>query len=334
MTGALTEEEEGELRGLLRLQQEQEAGGGTLAAGQPWHAEPAPVAGRKPRLEYTPAAPPPPPKAPASAVPKDLDWSEAAPVGKEWDAAVDAPRPGLRQTEMERGFKEIGETQNLESLTELHQYNKAAEAERREAEMKALEALGWALAVVEPGPGGEAYLASRAGGGVAGVGGRAAGAAAGQTGRQAGKRLFWHGSPEAVARREAEGVFVDGAGNGGLNWATQNTRDNLGPLAWKVGGNHDVTWRPPFVKNKGGLEATYELTPEEVAQFRRAWGPDFNWNAYQWYKGLAGQYYYRPKPATAGQRLKELGQAAGITGAALGGGYGVAKLMGGERSAP
>lgn len=302
----LTEDEEDELRALVQLEEE----GGSSPAGQAWHvSEPrrlGPVV--KPKLDFTPAATAAPPQAgngaPASAVPKELDWANANPGTQKGTAHMAKPEP--KMTEQERGFAEIGDNTNLETLQELHDYNKQIEAERREAEMMLLEGMGWVLAAVEPGPGGEAYMASR-------VGSKALGAAGRQPGKEGGKRLFWHGSREGVARREAEGVFVDGAGNGGLNWATDRTRDKLGPGAWKVGGNTDVKFRPPFHVDKGGLEATYELTPAEVAKFRRAWGPDFNWNAYQWWKGAAGQYYYRPKPATASQRLEELAKAAAMT---------------------
>lgn len=310
----ITPEEEEELRALMKLERD---GPASSMAGQPWHVD-EPIRHGPPlrsELEYTPAEPAPP-AGPGPAVPPDMDWSKAAPNPKGKVPGVDGPEP--RMTDQERGFAEIGENDNLDSLHELDAANKAIEAERREAEMVALEALGWGLAAVEPGPGGEAYMASRAGG-------KAASAAAGQAGKQVGKRLFWHGSPKAVAKREAEGVFTDGAGNGGLNWATDRTRDELGPMAWRVGGNHDVKFRPPFLVNKGGLDATYELSPAEVEKFRRAWGADFNWNAYQWYKGASGQYYYRPNPATAGQRVKELSQAAGITAAGAGIGYGIAR---------
>ncbi len=97
--------------------------------------------------------------------------------------------------------------------------------------------------------------------------------------------------------------------------------DEIGPLAWKVGGNTNVQILPPRLINKGGLEATYKLTSAETAMFSRAWGPSFNWNPYQWWKGAAGQYYYRPGAASWSQRAGELGKAAGITGAGAGGGY-------------
>lgn len=127
--------------------------------------------------------------------------------------------------------------------------------------------------------------------------------------------LYWHGSAAGVARRNLTGIFVDGPGNGGLFWATSKEMDELGPLAWRVGGNTNVQLIPPKLINKGGLEATYNLTSAESAMFRRAWGPTFNWNPYQWWKGAAGQYYYRPAPAGLGTRLGEAGKAAAITGA-------------------
>jgi len=138
---------------------------------------------------------------------------------------------------------------------------------------------------------------------------------------QSNRRLFWHGSSDAVARRQFSGLFVDGTGNGRMFWTTTKQLDELGPLSWKVGGNHNVRLFPPGLINKGGLEATYALRPADVALFRRAWGPGFNWNPYQWWKGAAGQFYYRPVPATWGQRFAELGHAGLITGATGGGTY-------------
>jgi hypothetical protein len=136
-----------------------------------------------------------------------------------------------------------------------------------------------------------------------------------------GGSLYWHGSAAGVARRNASGILVDGPGNSGLFWATSKNMDELGPLAWKVGGNTNVQLIPPRLINKGGLEATYNLTSAESAMFSRAWGPNFNWNPYQWWKGAAGQYYYRQGAASWGQRAGELGKAAGITGAGVAGGY-------------
>jgi RHS repeat-associated protein len=134
------------------------------------------------------------------------------------------------------------------------------------------------------------------------------------TGAGSGTKLFWHGSADAVARREAAGVFVDGPGNSGLFWATSKQMEELGPFAWKVGGNMNVQLLPPRLINKGGLEATYSLTPGESAMFSRAWGFDFNWNPYQWWKGAVGQYYYRSGPASLWRRFGELGKGAGMTG--------------------
>lgn len=133
-------------------------------------------------------------------------------------------------------------------------------------------------------------------------------------------RLYWHGSPEAVARRKIGGIFVDGPGNGGLYWTTNGKMDKLGLRKLMVGGNTNVRVFPPGLLKKGGLDATYELTAAEAAQFRRAWGPDFNWNPYMWWKGGTGQFYNRSVPVTWGQRLRELGQAAGMT-SVLGAGY-------------
>jgi hypothetical protein len=129
-----------------------------------------------------------------------------------------------------------------------------------------------------------------------------------------GKTLFWHGSASGVARREASGILVDGAGNGGLNWVTSKQMNELGVFRWKIGGNNNVTLLPPGLVNKGGIEATYVLKPGEAAMFSRAWGTDFSWNPYQWWKGGVGQFYYRPGVATWSSRAGELGTAGAITG--------------------
>ncbi len=139
-------------------------------------------------------------------------------------------------------------------------------------------------------------------------------------GGKAPPKLYWHGSRDAVDRREMGGVFVDGPGNGGMFWSTSRKMNELGPFKFHVGGNTNVRTFPPRLVNKGGLEATYELTPAEAAQFRRAWGPNFNWNPYMWWKGASGQYYLRPFEASLRQRLGELAGGIGIT-SALGTGY-------------
>ena len=54
---------------------------------------------------------------------------------------------------------------------------------------------------------------------------------------------------------------------------------------------------------KRGIEDTYRLTDSEAAVFRPAFGFDFNWNPYQWWKGAAGQYYHQAGKATVRQRV-------------------------------
>ena len=76
------------------------------------------------------------------------------------------------------------------------------------------------------------------------------------------------------------------------------------------------------------FEATYRLSAEEASLFQRAWGPCFSWNPYSWWKGAAGQYYLAPEGVTVGQRIDELGRAAVITGAGIGGGVGISELTG------
>jgi len=142
--------------------------------------------------------------------------------------------------------------------------------------------------------------------------------------------LMWHGSTDAVARREVSGIFVDGPGNGGLYWATSRNIDELGPGNILIGGNTNVRLFPPGLVNKGGIEATYNLTANESAMFQRAWGTDFSWNPYQWWKGVAGQYYYRDGAASVAQRFGELGKAAGITGAGVGLGWGISEWQNGN----
>jgi hypothetical protein len=57
----------------------------------------------------------------------------------------------------------------------------------------------------------------------------------------------------------------------------------------------------------------YTLTEEEAALFRRAWGPDYSWNPYNWYKVGIGQFYYRPNSVGWGTRMIALGKGTGIT---------------------
>ena len=151
--------------------------------------------------------------------------------------------------------------------------------------------------------------------------GQIGGEGAGTIDADGGTTLFWHGSQDAVANRQAMGITVDGPGNGGMYWATSRQIDELGPLNWTVGGNANVQLFPPALINKGGIEATYTLSPSEASLFQPAWGPDFSWNPYQWWKGAFGQYYYNPTAVTWGTRAAQLGTAGAITGAGIGGAY-------------
>jgi len=144
--------------------------------------------------------------------------------------------------------------------------------------------------------------------------------------------LFWHGSAKAVAQREAAGLFALPVGNGKMYWATAiDDVKQLGFDAWKIGGNTNVQLLPPKLVNKGGIEAMYKLTTAESARFKRAWGVDFNWNAFQWWKGAAKQYYYRPSPATWTQRAGELGKAIAIGGTAGGLSWAASEALAGQQ---
>ena len=71
--------------------------------------------------------------------------------------------------------------------------------------------------------------------------------------------------------------------------------------------------------SKGGFDAVYRLTDREARHFSRAWGPDYSWNVYQWYKGLIGQYVYDPRPYVPwAQRVTELKRLGAITGLVAG----------------
>jgi len=141
-------------------------------------------------------------------------------------------------------------------------------------------------------------------------------------------RLHWHGSRPAVERAYAQGLFAHGPGSGGKYWATTlSARGKLTDLL--IGGTQNVDSLIPLrLSSKGAFEAVYALTPQEAAQFSRAWGFTYSWNPYQWYKGsLFGQYYYQAVPVTWGQRGTELGRATIITGAVAGGTVGADYLI-------
>jgi hypothetical protein len=132
--------------------------------------------------------------------------------------------------------------------------------------------------------------------------------------------LYWHGSPAAVARRSAGGLFVDPQGNAGKYWAT-NIQGRSFLTRLLVGGNTNIKFKYPFYQSKGGLEATYQLSQSEASLFNRAWGPRFSWDPLDSWKGLMGQYYYQPTPVTMGQRFLELSRFIVKFGAAGGAAY-------------
>jgi RHS repeat-associated protein len=128
----------------------------------------------------------------------------------------------------------------------------------------------------------------------------------------ANKALNWYGSAEAVIARTRARTFEVGApGAGGKFWTTSLPSNKLGPGAWKIGGNLDLTAKPPFLANKGGFNATYVLSSQESKLFNRAWGTNFSWNPTSWWKGAFGQYYYAPNAPTALQRFSEAGRFVG-----------------------
>jgi RHS repeat-associated protein len=133
--------------------------------------------------------------------------------------------------------------------------------------------------------------------------------------------LYWHGSKEGVAARQAQGInFTDVAGAETRLWATTRAPRNL-LTDLLIGGNTNLALRSPFLVSKGGMESVYALRASEAGRFQRAWGTGYSWNPYQWYKGAMGQYYFDVAPRTFAQRMAELGRAGWITGAAAGGAY-------------
>jgi len=141
-------------------------------------------------------------------------------------------------------------------------------------------------------------------------------------GGRSGPTLYWHGSKDAVDDTMRHGLFVHDPGSGGKYWAT--TRGKKGRLTkFLIGGDRNVDSLVPFrTSSKGGFDAVYNLTPKEAGCFSRAWGPEYSWNPYQWYKGGFGQYYYQPGAVTWGQRGIELRRAGVITVIVVGGTWG------------
>jgi len=127
-------------------------------------------------------------------------------------------------------------------------------------------------------------------------------------------QLYWHGSPEKIADVTRTGVLGQKVGAGEKYWATTKTLDELGWKQMTVGGR--INLYPPGIKPP--FTATYEFSSSEAAIFKRAWGPEFSYNPFEWWKGAVGQYYFRPVAATLGQRFTEAGVGAIGGGAAVG----------------
>ena len=137
-------------------------------------------------------------------------------------------------------------------------------------------------------------------------------------------RLYWSGTKEAVALREAEGIFAAPPGKAANTyWAT--TRSDTGWLTRMLNGgstnmfpNGITKW--PVYASKGAIEATYPLSQAEAAFFKPASGLDYSWNPLMWYKGGVGQYWV-PVPRTAVERGLQLAAVAVEGGIVAKGGY-------------
>ena len=145
--------------------------------------------------------------------------------------------------------------------------------------------------------------------------------------RGSGPELFWHGSEDAVQAARKDGLFSHGTGSGSKFWATtRSDRSLLTDIL--IGGNRNVESLIPFrTSTKGGFTSVYKLTAEEAAKFSRAWGFQYSWNPYQWYKGGIGQYYYHPGTVSWGQRGIEISRAGGITVIVVGGTWGGTEVI-------
>lgn len=141
--------------------------------------------------------------------------------------------------------------------------------------------------------------------------------------------LYWHGDQAGVALRRAYGILAAEPGAGRRYWVTSLKKLNRWTTFWIGGSTELMSKRFPYVgyRAKRVFEATYQLSAAEVSQFRRAWGPRFSYDMFEWWKGFAGQYYYQPARVTVGQRLRELGVfgvKAGVTGGLV---YSGARLL-------
>ena len=140
--------------------------------------------------------------------------------------------------------------------------------------------------------------------------------------------LYWHATEEAVESANLNGLLAHGPGNGGKYWASTYSSEAALTNTLLLGGTQNVRSLIPFsLAPKGAFESVYTLTEDEAALFSRAWGPQFSWNPYVWYKGAFGQYYYQSTLVTWGQCAVELGQAGTITSAVVGGSAGVSYLV-------
>lgn len=113
------------------------------------------------KLKFTPAEPQSNNKSGSGnkSIPSEVDWSKADPNKQEKNPGPKSAK--TTQTEQERALAEVGESSPA-SIKELDGWNKAINAERRKGEGMVLEAVGWGIAIAEPGPLGEEFMLSRA----------------------------------------------------------------------------------------------------------------------------------------------------------------------------
>ncbi|NLE58917.1 MAG: hypothetical protein GX616_11185, partial [Planctomycetes bacterium] len=105
--------------------------------------------------------------------------------------------------------------------------------------------------------------------------------------------LYYYGPKEYVNNKIANGMFHGGPGAQGRYWATNNA--NAGRFSLSTGGG--------ITKD---VSARLTLAAEDAMMFKPARGFEFSWDFTSWWKGLAGQYYYRPV-TTWTNRATELG---------------------------
>jgi hypothetical protein len=122
--------------------------------------------------------------------------------------------------------------------------------------------------------------------------------------------LYYYGSEEYVANKTANDMFYGGPGAQGRYWAT--TDANADTFSLSTGGSVGKD-----------MSSMMTLSPEDAAMFKPAYGFDFSWDPTSWWKGLAGQYYYRPVTTWANRatELGGLGLKTGIAGGVAGGVY-------------